>query len=160
MTEIRTPEELDALPVGSVVRDRDGDEWTSLGEGVWETQETEPFGSDRIVRKWAPLTLVSRPDAPAPAVEDRGALALARAAVEGPEPGPREVVPATEYVRLARWALAAHQPAPTVSAEKVREAAKPIAAEMSKRYYAHYRQGAAEASLTEALGALGIEVTP
>lgn len=65
--------------------------------------------------EWAAPTAPA-PGTPGPSAEDREALALARAAVEGPEPGPREVVPAAEYVRLARVALAARQPAPTVSA--------------------------------------------
>ena len=72
MTKITTAEELDALPVGSVVRDRDRDEWTKRATpAVWVTPETRPFGSEYVARKWAPLTLVSRPDAPAPPAEDR-----------------------------------------------------------------------------------------
>ena len=75
MTKITTAEELDALPVGSVVRDRDRDEWTKRATPpVWVTPETRPFGSEYVARKWAPLTLVSRPDAPAPSAEDREAL--------------------------------------------------------------------------------------
>jgi len=74
MTKITTAEELDALPVGSVVRDRDRDEWTKRATPpVWVTPETRPFafGSEDVARIWAPLTLVSRPDAPTAVVVKR-----------------------------------------------------------------------------------------
>ena len=139
--KITTAEELDALPVGSVVRDRDRDEWTKRATPpVWVTPETRPFGSEDVARKWAPLTLVSRPDAstavvvkrfgdydlalnvdgsvtwrdtgrvpvlhdaPAPAAEDREALArLLRDTDEedstgGPGPFSGEVVPLIDVV--------------------------------------------------------------
>lgn len=54
------------------------------------------------------------PTAAAP--DEREVWALARAAVNAPEPAPGEVVPAAEYVRLARAALAA-RPMPVVSEE-------------------------------------------
>ena len=72
--KITTAEELDALPVGSVVRDRDRDEWTKRATPpVWVTPETRPFafGSEDVARIWAPLTLVSRPDAPTAVVVKR-----------------------------------------------------------------------------------------
>ena len=71
MTEITTAEELDALPDGTRVRDRDGDVWEHWG-GEWHTRETRPFDSAWLFRKWAPLTVL--PDAPAPAAEDRESL--------------------------------------------------------------------------------------
>jgi len=128
MTEITTAEELDALPVGSVVRDRDRDEWTKRATpAVWVTPETRPFGSEYVARKWAPLTLVSRPDAPAPPAEDRKALAFEHtpeaaafgAAIEQAAHdsgvGWDEVHPTELACRLmaAGYSLATRQPAPS-----------------------------------------------
>ena len=123
MTKITTAEELDALPVGSVVRDRDRDEWTKRATpAVWVTPETRPFGSEHVARKWAPLTLVSRPDAPAPPAEGREALArlLRDTDEEDSTGGPGPFSDVDEWYHLADAALAwfaARQPAPVVSAE-------------------------------------------
>ncbi len=125
MTEkITTAEELDALPVGSVVLDRDGDEWTKQATpAVWVTPETRPFGSEHVTRKWAPLTLVSRPDAPAPPLRpeaDREALRVALTDGYWQRTGYRanweHIGPLMDAILDAGFTLAARQPAPTVSA--------------------------------------------
>ena len=106
MTEITTAEELDALPDGTRVRDRDGDVWEHWG-GEWHTRETRPFDSAWLFRKWAPLTVL--PDAPAPAAEDREAE-FAWHEAHGPVIpiiGDERYMPVTVARRLA-----ARQPAP------------------------------------------------
>jgi hypothetical protein len=44
--------------VGTVVRDRDRDEWTNTGQGVWTSPETRDMPWERIARKYSPLTEV------------------------------------------------------------------------------------------------------
>ena len=86
MNEITTVEELDALPVGSILRD-------SRGEPVWRSErwgwragngvrDVEP---KLVIEDGAPLTLLHPlPDAPSPSVGDREALARVMAgAVDG-----------------------------------------------------------------------------
>ena len=154
MTEITTAEELDALPVGSVVRDRDRDEWTKRATpAVWVTPETRPFGSEYVARKWAPLTLVSRPDAPAPPAEGRE-----RCGVCDRDGGQHW------YDHFP----AARQPAPVVSAEQVERAASRAAEHLEEedaegpidcRCGGHCGPESIETHrLHVALAALGIEV--
>ena len=68
MSEIRTADELDALPLGSLLTDKTGDVWiidTHLRHGN-ETYligpETGSMASEIVAAKWGPLTLHWRPD--------------------------------------------------------------------------------------------------
>lgn len=51
--------EIDALPEGSVVLDKHGDVW-QYRLGLWCSYETAPHGSERLARKYAPVTVLSR----------------------------------------------------------------------------------------------------
>ena len=75
MTEkITTAEELDALPVGSVVLDRDNTAWQKVEGGAWVAPDDldEGWPSEDLSEE-RPRFLY-RPDAPAPSAEDREAL--------------------------------------------------------------------------------------
>lgn len=67
--QITSAAELDALPVGSVVIDKQGDAWVHRDYRLspWISHETAPTHSERLARKWGPLTALYRPDAPSPA---------------------------------------------------------------------------------------------
>jgi len=81
MTEkITTAEELDALPVGSVVLDRDNTAWQKVEGGAWVAPDDldEGWPSEDLSEE-RPRFLY-RPDAPAPSAEDREALGGVRAA--------------------------------------------------------------------------------
>lgn len=58
---VRTVEELDALPVGSVILDRDGDVWKERG-GRWCGYGTATCSSARV-QHWAPFTVLFTPTA-------------------------------------------------------------------------------------------------
>jgi len=78
MNEIRTPEELDALPAGrSAVLDREGDIWMSAHRRRWVTADARgDVTPEELLRRFGPLTLLHPlPDAPAPSAEGREALA-------------------------------------------------------------------------------------
>ncbi|WNM65465.1 hypothetical protein SEA_PHONEGINGI_63 [Microbacterium phage Phonegingi] len=51
--------EIDALPDGSVVLDAQGDVWQYRG-GLWCSYETASIGSERLARKYGPVTVLSR----------------------------------------------------------------------------------------------------
>ncbi|WP_067573655.1 hypothetical protein [Nocardia acidivorans] len=61
---IATPEDAAALPDRSIVVDRDGDVWQARG-GVWCSYETSPCGSERLVNRFGPITLISDPESAA-----------------------------------------------------------------------------------------------
>lgn len=63
---ITTAEELDALPVRAVVLDKQGDPWVrhTASLGPWVSPETRSCHSERLARKWGPLTVLYRPDQP------------------------------------------------------------------------------------------------
>jgi len=76
MTEkIATAEDLDALPVGSVVLDRDNTAWQKVEGGAWVAPDDldEGWPSEDLSEE-RPRFLY-RPDAPAPSTEDRESLA-------------------------------------------------------------------------------------
>lgn len=89
--QIMTTEELDTLPIGSVVVDRDLDAWLRDGPEAWVAAESAPFRSARILR-FGPFRVVYRPDLD-PASHDRqvaeraGAEAVNRAWTEGHKAG-------------------------------------------------------------------------
>jgi hypothetical protein len=59
-----TPEQIEALPVGAVVRDREGDEWTrhaSTGRFQWGMGDTACALADELYAGYRPITLVSTP---------------------------------------------------------------------------------------------------
>ena len=72
---ITTGEALDLLPQGSVVLDSQGDTWLRDGER-WVSPETQPAYSDRIIRKWGPVTVIYNPDT------ERNRLESAEAEIE------------------------------------------------------------------------------
>ena len=72
---ITTGEALDLLPQGSVVLDSQGDVWLRDGER-WVSPETWPAYSDRIIRKWGPVTVLYNPDT------ERNRLEAAEAEIE------------------------------------------------------------------------------
>lgn len=51
--------EIDALPDRSVVVDAEGDVW-QYRRGLWCSYETSPIGSERLARKYGPVTVLSR----------------------------------------------------------------------------------------------------
>lgn len=60
--QITRPEQLDALPVGTVVRDRDNDLARNLGDGWWDYARLGATLEARdIVRSFAPLQVVVQP---------------------------------------------------------------------------------------------------
>lgn len=68
MSEITTVAELDALPVGTWVADRnepDGDQpWRKLASGRWAYGDRDARGSAaaHLVQLWGPLRVVPEPD--------------------------------------------------------------------------------------------------
>lgn len=77
--QITTAEELDALPVGSVVRDAQGDLWLRQ-QGGWGCLTAETHFT---VLDFAPVAVLYRPDVPHPTeaeVRERVAAALVEAA--------------------------------------------------------------------------------
>jgi len=119
MNEITTVEELDALPVGSILRD-------SRGEPVWRSErwgwragngvrDVEP---KLVIEDGAPLTLLHPlPDAPAPSAEGREALAGVIALAMADDDLSFVGVEHEDAADAALAWFAARQPAPTVSAE-------------------------------------------
>lgn len=68
---VTTAAELDALPDGSVVRDRGGDAWQSTVQGWVSAMSSEsPMDPGDLAGWSAPLTVLFRPDAPQPRAED------------------------------------------------------------------------------------------
>ncbi|WP_156186663.1 hypothetical protein [Cellulomonas sp. A375-1] len=139
--QITTSEELDALPVESVVRGELGQTYARYDAGWFGVGRKHPLDVSTEVAY--PLALIYRPDAPAPSDEDREAPSILAAAdrfVGGDpvddmaillmrawgEADPRSSVsrhPASHvatFVDMARAVLAARtpRPAPTVSAEQ------------------------------------------
>lgn len=125
MTEtITTPEALDALPVGSVVlipgetRHRVAevrDAGTSGGRYLRTFNGADHYSPQRFL----PLTVLHRPDAPAPSAEDVEALALLDdAIVRVPKIGGAGAIYEAELLsvlRAAQHALAARQPETTTA---------------------------------------------
>lgn len=61
----------DEPPIGSVVRDRDGDTWERIVEGYWELGAEVWLSWSWIVHAYGPLTLVSLPEPIGSVVRDR-----------------------------------------------------------------------------------------
>ncbi len=122
-TQITTAAELDALPVGSVVRDNVGDAGLVDEPGMIRYAEAIGMVSAYVVKHYAPLTVLYRPDAPQPtpvpadAVE-RAARAMFDVKSDGGDEAWDEVHPNVQehYLALARAALA---PARAGEAERV-----------------------------------------
>lgn len=116
--QITTPEALDALPADSILRDNDGlAVWRDPHLGWCAGNMTRDIPTDLLIADGAPLTVLFRPDAPAPSAEDREALTgedLEAALDALAEAG----VATAALDALAPW-LAARQPAP-VDAETVK----------------------------------------
>lgn len=72
--EVTTAAELDALPVGSRVRDRFGDVGQHYEQGVWRYPETSDLTSRYVAGHFSTFVVLYRPDRPAPQV-GREALA-------------------------------------------------------------------------------------
>lgn len=60
MTEITTVAELDALPVGAEVRDKDYDVWVKLPSGGWGMLGRPGSSAAHLAELWAPLTVTAR----------------------------------------------------------------------------------------------------
>lgn len=84
MHEVTIVEELDALPVGSVVREqRDGYLWGKRDGGGWSVGNSgSPLAAVRIVEEYAPLTVLFRPDAPQPDATGNSAFPVADDTIE------------------------------------------------------------------------------
>jgi hypothetical protein len=80
---IETAGDLDALPLGSAIVDRQGDTWMldarySDGITLWVSPETSRGASGWVAKHYAPFTVVYRPDRDLIAeAEARGARAVA-----------------------------------------------------------------------------------
>ncbi|TDP29839.1 hypothetical protein [Nocardia ignorata] len=62
--EITTAAELDALPVGSIVADREGDPWKALsihGARRWRGPFLGNYETGRFVDDWGPVTVLYVP---------------------------------------------------------------------------------------------------
>ena len=64
-TTITTTEELDALPSGAVVLDREGDAWQE-SEGFYHTLRDAAAEPEGLIEEWGPLTLLHPQPEPAP----------------------------------------------------------------------------------------------
>jgi hypothetical protein len=53
------PEEIEALPDRTVIRDKQGDVWERRGK-LWCSYEMSPCDSVLVSRKWAPVTVLHR----------------------------------------------------------------------------------------------------
>ncbi len=56
---ISVEEELDALPVGSILADKDHDDWEKAISGDWVHKDGPHLRSKTLVALWAPFTVVS-----------------------------------------------------------------------------------------------------
>lgn len=59
--EVRTVEELDALPLGSVVRDKHGDTDMKFSDTTWISPETAELRTTYLAKHYGPFVLVYRP---------------------------------------------------------------------------------------------------
>lgn len=57
------PEDIEALPDRTVIRDKQGDVWERRGK-LWCSYEMSPCDSVLVSRKWAPVTVLHRGEAP------------------------------------------------------------------------------------------------
>ena len=128
MTEkITTAEELDALPVGSVVVDLfDNGEFHKMRTGRWIDTGGSRWLASEMVQDEQEYALY-RPGAPTPPLQpeaDREALRVALTDGYWQRTGYRanweHIGPLMDAILDAGFTLAARQPAPTVSAEQVR----------------------------------------
>jgi hypothetical protein len=63
MTIITTVAELDVLPVGTPLTDRDDDQWQKLPNGRWAMPgRIGSSSAPHLLRMWAPLTCVEQPE--------------------------------------------------------------------------------------------------
>jgi len=170
MTEkITTAEELDALPVGSVVVNPfDNTEYHKTRTGKWVQSSGDLWLAEEIVRDDQEVVLY-HPDAPAPSTEDREALArvLVPDAFPAPADGEDENIGRTFARRSAYRAadaalawFATRQPAPTVSAEQVNAGARACRPTVFENRFATSEQEKTREGLRVALAAMGFEVTP
>lgn len=137
MTEqITTPEALDALPVGSVVLDRSTEAWQKDVEGLWCSAFYQPVtGSTLLDRNLGPLTILWRPDAPAPVDAEQRARELWPVRAGYPDDKYREDVfldLREAYVRGASDALTA--PVDSETAEVIAERARAVALGYSEQH--------------------------
>lgn len=86
-TRIETVEELDALPVGSVVLDYEREAWQKVAEALWVCTSGDSSRLHWSAPNEQVFMLLYRPDDPAPSAEDREALGdyLADLADVGPD---------------------------------------------------------------------------
>lgn len=114
--QITTAEELDALPVGSVGRGELGQTYARYEAGWFGAGRKHPLDVSTEVAY--PVTVLYRPDAPAPLVEDREALACIIFGGLRHRRGHThaEVAESIADEILAWFAARSSQPAPSVSA--------------------------------------------
>lgn len=125
MHEVTTAEELDALPIGSVVLDafqcawqktRDGDWQAGLWRATWDSM-TGVY-SENLSKNIAPLTVLFRPDAPQPATVPN----LTDEARATPEPSPN-LRAAHDHLAAQRGREAVDREAQDVATERRRQVA-------------------------------------
>lgn len=150
---VSTAAELDALPDGSVVRDRDDDAWQRTVQGWVSAMSSEsPMDADRLTGWHAPLTVLFRPDAPQPATGDdveRAARAVAEEMTHD-----TDYDPAYDYTedsrRYARAALAARagEAEPSrVNEERITNLLADLSSEPAHRHAALVREFVADARI-------------
>ena len=65
-TEHLTANDLDAMPRGATVVDRDGDPWRKMADNRWDHQNSfkgDTAGAELLVASWSPLTAPTGPAA-------------------------------------------------------------------------------------------------
>ncbi len=60
-TQLTTEEQLDLLPVGTIVADKDHDDWEKADSSEWVHKQGPHVRAKTLVALWGPLTLVRLP---------------------------------------------------------------------------------------------------
>ena len=107
--QITTADQLDALPLGCVLIDQQGDLWMVMGRGnnaALGSPETGTFHAGHVLKKWGPLVLRWRPDEAAVVLPTEAEIADALHADACPEdPDDGECCTCADYLREARIIL-------------------------------------------------------
>lgn len=81
MTDL-TAADLDAMSVGEIVVDSDGDEWTKAGQRAWRLGEDSPWAQSLFVSNYGPLRRRESPVEQPTALQVRKERRLLRLALD------------------------------------------------------------------------------